>query len=57
MPSMYAQVQSHILQLWPVPVLLDSAYHRWSLWDRKTLAPELAVGEVPGTIYGVSAKG
>lgn len=27
------------------------------IWDRKHLAPELAVGEVPGTIYGLSAKG
>ena len=27
------------------------------IWDRKTLAPELAVGEVPGTIYGLSSKG
>jgi len=25
--------------------------------DRKTLASELAIGEVPGTIYGLSAKG
>ena len=23
-------------------------------WDRKTLAPELTIGEVPGTIYGLS---
>ena len=27
------------------------------IWDRKTLPPELAVGEVPGTIYGLSDKG
>ena len=27
------------------------------IWDRKNLAPELAVGEVPGTIYGLSSKG
>ena len=27
------------------------------IWDRKTLAPELAVGELPGTIYGLSSKG
>ena len=27
------------------------------IWDRKRLPPELAVGEVPGTIYGLSAKG
>jgi len=27
------------------------------IWDLKTLAPELAIGEVPGTIYGLSAKG
>ncbi len=27
------------------------------IWDRKTLAPELAVGEVPGTIHGLSSKG
>jgi len=28
------------------------------IWDYKTLAPELAIGEVPGTIhvYGLSAK-
>ena len=27
------------------------------IWDRKTLSPELAIGEVPGTIYGLSTKG
>ena len=27
------------------------------IWDRKTLSPELAVGEVPGTVYGLSTKG
>ena len=27
------------------------------IWDRKTLSPELARGEVPGTIYGLSASG
>ena len=27
------------------------------IWDRKNLPPELAVGEVAGTIYGPSAKG
>ena len=27
------------------------------IWDRKMLPPELAVGEVPGTIYGLSDKG
>ena len=27
------------------------------IWDRKNLPPELAVGEVPGTIYGLSSKG
>lgn len=27
------------------------------IWDRKTLNPQLAEGEVPGTIYGLSAKG
>ena len=27
------------------------------IWDRKRLRPELTVGEVPGTIYGLSAKG
>ena len=27
------------------------------IWDRKTLAPELTVGELPGTIYGLSDKG
>lgn len=27
------------------------------IWDRKTLSPELTVGEVPGTIYGLSDKG
>ena len=27
------------------------------IWDRKSLAPELAVGEVPGTIYGLSSRG
>ena len=26
------------------------------IWDRKTLAPELAVGEVPGAIMGCQAK-
>ena len=26
------------------------------IWDHKTLAPELAVGEVPGTIYGLSRR-
>ena len=27
------------------------------IFDRKTLAPEMSVGEVPGTIYGLSDKG
>ena len=27
------------------------------IWDRKNLPPELAVSEVPGTIYGLSSKG
>ena len=27
------------------------------IWDRKTLAPELTIGEVPGTIYGLSSRG
>lgn len=27
------------------------------IWGRKTLSPELACGEVPGTIYGLSTKG
>ena len=27
------------------------------IWDRKMLPPELAIGEVPGTIYGLSDKG
>jgi hypothetical protein len=27
------------------------------IWDRKTLAPELTIGEIPGTIYGLSANG
>ena len=27
------------------------------IWDRKCLKPELTVGEVPGTIYGLSKKG
>jgi hypothetical protein len=27
------------------------------IWDRKTLNPELAKGEVPGTIYGLSSSG
>lgn len=27
------------------------------IWDRKYLPPELAVGEVPGTVYGLSSKG
>ena len=27
------------------------------IWDRQTLSPELTVGEVPGTIYGLSKKG
>ena len=27
------------------------------IWDRKNLPPELAMGEVPGTIYGLSSKG
>ena len=27
------------------------------IWDRKTHSPELTVGEVPGTIYGLSEKG
>ncbi len=27
------------------------------IWDRKNLPPELAVGEMPGTIYGLSSKG
>lgn len=27
------------------------------IWDRKNLPPQLAVGEIPGTIYGLSSKG
>ena len=27
------------------------------IWDRKTLAPELCDGEVPGTVYGLSDRG
>lgn len=27
------------------------------IWDRKTISSELAEGEVPGTIYGLSSKG
>ena len=27
------------------------------IWDRRTHSPELTVGEVPGTIYGLSGKG
>lgn len=27
------------------------------IWDRKNLKPELTAGEVPSTIYGLSAKG
>ena len=27
------------------------------IWDRKSLSPDLVVGEVPGTIYGLSSKG
>ncbi len=27
------------------------------IWDRKTLAPELTTGELPGTIYGLSGNG
>ena len=27
------------------------------IWDGKKIRPELTVGEVPGTIYGLSAKG
>lgn len=27
------------------------------IWDRKTLAPELTMGEVSGTIYGLSSNG
>ena len=27
------------------------------IWDRKLLSPELGMGEVPGTIYGLSSKG
>ena len=27
------------------------------IWDRKTLAPELTIGEVPGSIYGLSGNG
>lgn len=27
------------------------------IWDRKTLKPELTIGEVPGTLYGLSTKG
>ena len=27
------------------------------IWDRKSMAPALAEGEVPGTIYGLSPKG
>ena len=27
------------------------------IWDRKTLSPELAKGEVPGTLYGLSYSG
>ena len=27
------------------------------IWDRKTLSPQLTIGEVPGTIYGLSGSG
>ena len=27
------------------------------IWDRQTLSPELTIGEVPGTVYGLSKKG
>ena len=27
------------------------------IWARKTMKPELAIGEIPGTIYGLSEKG
>lgn len=27
------------------------------IWDRKNLSPDLTVGEVPGTVYGLSSKG
>ena len=27
------------------------------IWDRQSLSPELTIGEVPGTIYGLSKKG
>lgn len=27
------------------------------IWDRKTFSPELTVGEIPGTIYGLSSDG
>ena len=27
------------------------------IFDRKTLKPELTVGEVPGTVHGLSSKG
>ena len=27
------------------------------IWDRKTFAPELTVGEIPDTIYGLSSNG
>ena len=27
------------------------------IWDRKTLAPELTIGELSGTIYGLSSNG
>ena len=27
------------------------------IWDRKPLTPELTVGEVPGTVYGLSSNG
>lgn len=29
----------------------------YTIWDRKTLTPELAEGEVPGTVYGLSSSG
>ena len=27
------------------------------IWDRKTLHPDMAIGEVPGTLYGLSSNG
>ena len=27
------------------------------IWDRKTLSPDLTIGEIPGTVYGLSSKG